>query len=105
MSILDQLLGGGDRESTNVNSDSSTFDSIIGTNPGLGLNASDVLQSSNFSQDDDGDVESNEFTGIGDLGLGFSAPTLIGISSSNDSMSASQSESDGGNGGLLGGLL
>jgi hypothetical protein len=105
MSILDQLLGGGDRESTNVNSESSTFDSVIGTNPGFGLNTSDVLHSSNASSDGDGDMDSSEFTGIGDLGIGFSAPTVIGVSTSNDSVSGSSSESDGGNGGLLGGLL
>jgi hypothetical protein len=104
MSILDQLLGG-DRESTSVNSDSSTFDSVIGTSPGFGLNASDVLHSSNSSSDGDGDMEQNEFTGIGDIGLGFSAPTVVGVSTSSDSASGSMSESDGGNGGLLGGLL
>lgn len=97
MSILDQLLGNSDR--TNVESNSNEFDGSVGTNPGLGLSLDDVLHSK--SVDDDGDM--SEFTGIGSLGLGLSAPTVIGISGSSDSASAS--EVDGNSGGLLGGLL
>ncbi|MCX7317997.1 MAG: hypothetical protein NT113_00335, partial [Hyphomicrobiales bacterium] len=62
--------------------------------------ASDILHSSNS---DGGDGDSSSFTGIGDLGLGLSAPTLIGVSSSSDSQDYSSTDSN--DGGLLGGLL
>lgn len=97
MSILDDILGGGGDGSQ---SSSNSFDlgSVIGTNPSFGLSASDVLHS---ESSDDGDTES--FTGIGDLGIGLSAPTVVGVNASSESSSAS--ESDDGGGGLLGGLL
>lgn len=100
MSILDQLLGGSDSTSASTNSDSSDFNLSAG--PELGLSLSDVLSSSNM-EDDGGDMESSEFTGIGDVGLGLAAPVMIGTSSSSES--ASTSETDGSDGGLLGGLL
>jgi hypothetical protein len=100
MSILDQLLGGSDRESVNAESNSSDFD--FGAAPGFALGASDILRSSN-REDDNGDMESNDFVGIGDVGLGFASPIVIGTSSSSESASASSV--DGDNGGLLGGLL
>ena len=100
MSILDQLLGGSDRESANTESNESSFD--FGAGPAFALGASDILHSSNH-ESDDGDTESSEFTGIGDIGLGFSSPIMIGTSSSSESASAESS--DGDSGGLLGGLL
>jgi hypothetical protein len=96
MAILDGILGG-DSSQTSASSDS--FESMIGTSPAFGLQASDVLHTE--SHDDDGDHSS--FTGIGDLGVGFAAPTFIGVSSSSDQFSQSETDSD--NGGLLGGLL
>lgn len=98
MSILDQLLGGSDSESANAESNSSNFD--FGAAPGFALGASDILRS---SSSDDGDMEQNDFVGIGDVGLGFSSPIVIGTSQSSESASASSV--DGDNGGLLGGLL
>jgi hypothetical protein len=98
MSILDQLLGGSDSESANVESNSSDFD--FGAAPGFALGASDILRSSSSDGDD---MESNDFVGIGDVGLGFASPIMIGTSSSSDSASANSV--DGDNGGLLGGLL
>ena len=104
--LLSGVLGGSNNESSNVDASSSNSDTNIATNPSLGLGLSDVLQSSSFNSDgQDGDVNAESFSGIGDLGLGISAPTLIGISNSDESFSGSQSESDGGGGGLLGGLL
>lgn len=100
MSILDQLLGGSDSESASTESNETNVD--FGTSPDFGLDLSDVLHSSSH-ESDEGDVESSEFTGIGDLGLDLSAPTFLGISSSSDSSSVESSDSD--NGGLLGGLL
>ena len=100
MSILDQLLGGSDQESANMNSEGQNFD--FATNPNFGFHASDVLHSSSH-EEDDGDSESSEFTGIGDIGLDLAAPTVIGVSSSSDS--SSWQETDGDSGGLLGGLL
>jgi hypothetical protein len=87
-----------ENDDVQFNSSSSSFDSVVGTAPSFGFQASDILHS---QESDDGD--SSSFTGIGDIGLGFSAPTLIGVSGSNDSQDySSSSESDGG---LLGGLL
>lgn len=103
MSILDNILGGG---SGGGNSDqqqsSSNFSSVLGTDPQLGLHASDVLhsQDSNGGSGDSGG-DSSSFTGIGDLGVGFAAPTVVGIDSSHDQ--SSMGNHDGG--GLLGGLL
>lgn len=97
MSILDQILGGSDSASVNENSNSSNTE--VGTNPGFGLSLDDVLHSKNV--DDDG--ESSEFTGIGGLDVGFSAPSFLGLSSSSENSSAEQV--DGNSGGLLGGLL
>lgn len=98
MSILDDLLGSSN-DSAESSMNSSMFDSVIGTNPQLGLNATDVLSS---QSSDDGDSES--FTGIGSLGVGFAAPTLIGVSSSSESSNESVTDGNSG-GGLLGGLL
>jgi len=100
MSILDQLLGGSDQESANANSDMSEF--MFGADPAFGIEASDVLHSASY-ESDDGDVEASEFTGIGDLAIGFSSPVVIGTSSSSES--ANFESSDGDSGGLLGGLL
>lgn len=97
MSILDNLLGGGN--GSNEQSSADSFESVIGTSPGLGFHASDVLHASS-SEGDDGD--SSEFTGIGDIGLDFSAPTVIGLSGSSEQSSSGDSDSGGG---LLGGLL
>lgn len=109
MSILDGILRGNSGDSSNAQESSNEFGSVIGTSPAFGLEVSDLLHASNSSQDggsNGGSVESDssDFTGLGHLGAGFSAPTLVGISSS--SHDASVSESDGGNGGgLLNGLL
>lgn len=100
MSILDQLLGSNDSTSVDSSSDSSSFE--LGAAPGLNLGLSDVLGSSS-QESDNGDTESNEFSGIGDLGLGLSVPVVISTSSSSESASAS--DVDGNDGGLLGGLL
>lgn len=80
--------------------DSNDFGSTIGTNPGLSLGASDILHSMNS---DGSDGDSSSFTGIGDIGLGLSLPTMVGVSSSSDSQD--YSSSDNNDGGLLGGLL
>lgn len=88
MSILDNLLGGGDNASVSNNSD----------NPIFGLSLDDVLHSS--STDDDGD--SSSFTGIGGLDIGFGSPIYLGSSSSSESSESQVSDSD--SGGLLGGL-
>lgn len=97
MSILDQLLGGGDNASVSSNSDTSNTE--VGANPVFGLSLDDVLHSSNT--DDDGD--SSSFTGIGGLSLGLGAPIYLGSSSSSESSDQQVSDSD--SGGLLGGLL
>jgi len=97
MSILDQLLGGGDNES--VTNDANWQENEVGASPAFGLSLDDVLHSSNT--DDDGD--SSEFTGIGGLDIGFTSPIYLGSSSSSESHSDQSSDSDGG--GLLGGLL
>jgi len=97
MSILDQLLGGGDNASVSQNSDQSQNE--VGANPVFGLSLDDVLHSS--SSEDDGD--SSSFTGIGGLDLGFASPIFLGSSSSSESSDAQTSDSD--SGGLLGGLL
>jgi hypothetical protein len=90
MSILDSLLGGSnDGQSTDSSSSSRDLDTVLATSPGVGLHASDILQSS------DG-TDGSSLTGIGEVGLDLSAPTLLGISSSS---------SDDGDGGLLGGLI
>jgi hypothetical protein len=104
--LLNGILGGSNNESSNVDASSSSSDTTVATSPALGLGLSDVLQSSSFNSDgSDGDVNAESFSGIGDLGLGLSAPTLIGLSNSDESFSGSQSETNGGGGGLLGGLL
>jgi len=101
MSIIDQLLGGSSSgDSTSQNS--SNLDTVLGTSPSLGLELSDVLHASNSGAGDSGST--SDFTGIGDLGLGLTAPTLVGINASSDSASSSTMEGDHG-GGLLGGLL
>lgn len=92
MSILNTLLG-----DTAVDTGSTQASAAVATNPELGLNLSDVLQA------DAGDSGAG-FTGIGDLGLGLSAPTLVGVGLSNDGIGASTTDTQGG-GGLLGGLL
>jgi hypothetical protein len=102
MSILDGILGG-NGNSEQQSSNSSDFGSVIGTSPAFGGSLNDLLHSSNSSTSDDGDSNSSEFTGLGSLDFGFAAPTVIGVSSSNDSQSAS--DDHGGNGGLLNGLL
>lgn len=97
MSILDNLLGGGDNASVSENSDTSNNE--VAANPVLGFALDDVLHSS--STDDDGD--SSSFTGIGGVDLGLGAPIYLGSSSSSDSSDTQVSDSD--SGGLLGGLL
>jgi hypothetical protein len=105
MSILDQLLGGSNDDSSNSNAHSSDFGADVGTDPAFGFAASDILHSMNMSSDSDGgDSDSNSFTGIGNIGLGFAAPTFVGVSHSEDSASQSTTDSHD-SGGLLGGLL
>jgi len=100
MSILDNLLNLGGGDSVSGSESSQDLGTVIGTNPGFGLGASDILHSS----ETDGDHgDSSSFTGIGDLGVGFSAPTVVGVNFSNDQTDFSQQDSGGG--GLLGGLL
>lgn len=103
MSILDSILGGNNGNSAEQSSSANDFGSVIGTSPGLGLSLDDVLHSSDSSSGN-GFEDSSEFTGIGGLDLGFSAPTVVGVSSSNENSSMSESNG-GGNGGLLNGLL
>ena len=97
MSILDNLLGGGDNASVSENSNTSNNE--VGASPVFGLGLDDVLHSSNT--DNDGD--SSSFTGIGGLSLGLGAPIFLGSSSSSDSSDTQVTDSD--SGGLLGGLL
>jgi hypothetical protein len=97
MSILDNLLGGGDNASVSENSDTSSNE--VAASPVFGFALDDVLHSS--STDDDGD--SSSFTGIGGLSIGLGAPIYLGSSSSSDSSDTQVSDSD--SGGLLGGLL
>ncbi|MBI3196524.1 MAG: hypothetical protein HYZ40_03220 [Rhodospirillales bacterium] len=84
MSILDSLLGGGN-QSTEVSG-------AVAANPGLALQASDVLHVLGA-----GPVA--ELTGIGDLGLAVQAP----IAAAADVSTSSSSSTD--DGGLLSGLL
>ena len=91
--LLDGLLGGGNGDS----SSSTDLGTVIGTNPQLGVHASDILHS------EDGGSGGDSFTGIGDIGLGFAAPTVVGLNLSSDQMSSDNGNGDGG--GLLGGLL
>jgi hypothetical protein len=88
MSILDDLLGGG-----SGSSNSTDLNAAVGANPALDLNASDVLHSDALG-----------LTGIGDLGIGLSAPTVVGVSASSDT-SSDTTVASGHGGGLLGGLL
>ena len=97
MSILDNLLGGGDNASVSNNSDTSNNE--VAANPVFGFSLDDVLHTS--STDDDGD--SSSFTGIGGLDIGFGSPIYLGSSSSSESSDQQVSDSD--SGGLLGGLL
>lgn len=91
MSILNTLLG-----DTAVDTGATQASAAVATKPELGLQLSDVLQA------DSGDNGAS-FTGIGDLGVGLSAPTFVGVGVSNDGIGASTTHTDGG--GLLGGLL
>lgn len=90
MSILDNLLGGSGSTSTDI-------DVAVAAHPEVGLQASEVL---GVSTDGGGFVPGVELTGIGDVGVGVSAPVMIGVSASNDTAA----EVDDG-GGLLSGLL
>lgn len=104
MSILDGILGGnGNGNNEQQSSNSHDFSSVIGTDPSFGTSLHDLLHSSNSNSSGDGDSNSSEFTGLGSMSVGFSAPTVVGVSSSNDSHTASSDH--GGNGGLLNGLL
>lgn len=105
MSIIDNILGGGgDQQNTDYSNDQNTFDSVFATNPNAGFDASDILHSQS-SEHDGSDSEQDSFTGIGDIGFDVSAPTVVGVSTSNSSEQYSNSESDDNGGGLLGGLL
>ncbi len=88
MSILNTLLG-----DTAVDTGNTQVGAAVAAKPELGLQLSDVLA-----------ADSNGFTGIGDLGLGVSAPAMVGVGVSNDGIGASTTDSQDG-GGLLGGLL
>ena len=75
MALLDDLLGGGG----NAHADSATnLDAVVGTSPAVGIEANDVLGL------------------IGSVGVDVSAPTVIGLSASNETST---------DGGLLGGIL
>lgn len=100
MSILDGILG--NNSSRDVDASSSEIGGDVAAAPGLGLVLNDVLSSSN-SRDDGGSSSSNEFTGIGGLGVGFEAPAAVSFDASSDQFSAS--DRDGSSDGLLGGLL
>lgn len=80
MALLDNLLG-------DV-SDSLDIGAAVGANPALDVGVSDV------------DVVG--LVGIGEIGVGLSAPIVVGLTASND---LSISGSADGGGGLLGGLL
>jgi hypothetical protein len=101
-SILDGVLGGGG-DNSEVSANSSEFGAAFGTNPQLGVGISDVLHSESHDGDDEGNGDHESFTGIGDIGIGFAAPTFLGVQSSSESFNASESDDNGG--GLLGGLL
>lgn len=109
MSILDSILGGNNGgNNAEQSSNSHSFDTVIGTNPAFDNDVQDVLhssQSDSGSSDGDSYSDSSDFTGIGSLHNSFSAPTVIGVSSSNDSSNASESHGGGNGGGLLNGLL
>jgi hypothetical protein len=99
MSILDGILGGGNGDQ------SSSLDLALGTNPQLGAVVSDVLDfSTGGSGSDEGDSGGTSLTGIGDAAIGFSAPTFLGVSASQESSGSTDNGDDSG-GGLLGGLL
>jgi hypothetical protein len=108
MALLDDILGGGngvggilgnnDSSDTSASADESS--TVIGTNPQFGTHLSDVLHS---HESDSEDGEESSFTGIGDASIGFAAPTFLGTSSSSQDFN--QSETDGSNGGLLGGIF
>jgi hypothetical protein len=91
MSILDDILGGGNNSGESMTS--TGIGTAIETSPGLAFGAADILA---FESQDGEDGSS--FTGIGAIGLGLSAPTSIGLEASNETYNE-----DGG--GLLGGLL
>lgn len=104
--ILSSILGGSNNESTQVDSNANESAQDFSADPSLGLNLSDVLQSESFNSDgEDGDVNYESFGGIGDLDLDLDFPISASNSNAEESFSGSQSETDGGNGGLLGGLL
>lgn len=108
MALLDGILGGGllggGSDSVQQSSNSSESNDVIASSPALGLSLDNLLHSSNTDSGGFGGGEdSSDFTGLGGLDLGLQAPTLIGLSSSNDS--SNTSATDGHNGGLLGGLL
>jgi len=94
MELINNLLGGG-----GDNASSTDLSSVLGTNPQFGLQASDILHSE--SHDGNGG-DSSSFTGIGDLGVGFAAPTVVGVDFSQDQVSQDNGNSGGG---LLGGLI
>jgi hypothetical protein len=88
MSILDSLLG--NLPSANV---------TAGTDPSLGISLTDLLHL-NTGVLGGG---ATDFVGLGSLDLGFSAPTLLGVSTT--SASADTGTTGSHTGGLLGGLL
>ena len=108
MSILDilgnsgGLLGnsGGSSGGTQASHSSNDFGAVIGSSPGLDLSASNILHATDMGGSHDG---SSSLTGIGDLGVGLSAPTVVGVSDSSDHQT--YSDSSGSHGGLLGGIL
>lgn len=110
MSILDSILGGGGNngEQSSVNASTTETSREFAANPNLDFAASDILRSWNESEESDrGGMESDSsgFTGIGDVGLSLGAPIYASDNSSTADYSASQSDQNGGGGGLLSGLL
>lgn len=116
MSRLDSVLGGsnggnGNNSNAQESSSSHDFSSVIASDPSFGTSLHDLLHSSQSNSDSGGSnggggsSDTSDFTGLGSLGVDFSAPTVIGVSNSQDNSSASESHNHGGNGGLLNGLL
>ena len=121
-SIIDSILGGGNSGGNNggnsgsesqASSNSNDFGALFHSDPSFHTSVDDLLHLTEASNDsgsgnNGGDSSSNlsDFTGVGHADFGFSAPTVLGVSSNNESWN--QSESTGGSGGghgLLQGLL
>jgi hypothetical protein len=102
------LLGGNGGDSTSASQSSSDTGLSLGTAPALGLSLDDLLHNQSMDQNSgggDSSMSANDFTGLGHASIGFQAPTFLGVSTSQEHSDYSQTDSNGGGGGLLGGIL